>query len=148
MSRTLNSSFINKGWALLLFAFTLSGCSESRIGHVEITNSDLETKGPSVQSDEPLESTSKIFKPLQNAKFDLGLALATNSEWMVHEESISSHPVSLSEILLTAEQHYENDNLIEGERLSLLISKFARLAFQQHILNQQYFLNGKNLYSQ
>ena len=67
---------------------------------------------------------------------------------MVHEDSVSSQPISLSELLLAARQHYENDNPLEGERLALLVSEFARIALEQHLLNQKYLLDAKNLYRQ
>ncbi len=139
---------MHKGWTCLLLTIALIGCAGTRTEQIELNDPDVTSSESHSQSAEPIELKTQTFIPLQQAKFDLGLALAVHSEWMVYEESISSQPISLSQILLTAEQHYENDNLIEGERLALLVSKFARLAFQQHVLNQKFLLNGKNLYGQ
>ena len=126
----------------------LTACTGPRVEDAESINSDQEAEVPSALSPEPEQAPAQIPEILQQAEFDLGLALETSSEWMIHDESVSSQPVSLSELLLAAQQHYENGNHPEGERLALLVSEFARLVFEQHTTNQKHLFNEKNLYSQ
>lgn len=126
----------------------LTACTAPRTDDAELIDSDQETEVPSTLLSEPEETPAQIPEVLQRAEFDLGLALEVASEWMIREDSISSQPVSLSELLLAAQQQYENDNPSEGERLALLVSEFAKLALEQHIMNQKNLLDGKNLYSQ
>lgn len=144
----LNFRPISLAWTLPIFMLVLTACTAPRTDDAESIGSDQVTEVPSTLLSEPEETPAQIPEVMQRAEFDLGLALEIASEWMIREDSISSQPVSLSELLLAAQQQYENDNLPEGERLALLVSEFAKLAFEQHIMNQKNLLDGKNLYSQ
>ncbi len=148
MTKNLNPETGLVVWTLILSAILLTGCTGSRITNVESIDSSKETEDQSSPSLQPLGPPTQIPEILQRAEFDLGLVLELNFEWMVHENSISSQPVSLSELLLAAQHHYKNDNPLEGERLAILVSEFSKLASEQHALNTENLLNGKNLYSQ
>ncbi|MCY4314171.1 MAG: hypothetical protein OXD44_10885 [Gammaproteobacteria bacterium] len=126
----------------------LTACTSPRIDDAELIESDTDPEVSSSFPPEPQETPAQIPEILQNAEIHLDLVLGTGFEWMVHEDSVSSQPISLSELLLAARQHYENDNPLEGERLALLVSEFARIALEQHLLNQKYLLDAKNLYRQ
>lgn len=135
-------------WILPTFMLVLTACLGPRIDDAGSIDSGQETGVPATPPPEPVKTPAQVSEILQRAELELGLALEIASEWMIHENSVSSQPVSLSELLLAAQQHFENDNHPEGERLALLVSEFAKLALEQHMMNRKYLLNGKNLYSQ
>ncbi len=78
------------------------------------------------------------------AEDDLQHARAQRAEWMVVESAISSHPVSLGEILDLARKKQQNGDQAGATLLAQKVSRFARLGISQAL--QQ--ANAKPFYPQ
>jgi uncharacterized protein YceK len=65
------------------------------------------------------------------ATADLEQARSLNAEWMVREESIHPHPVTLGQILEQAQMAQLEGHETEAIRLARIVSKFARLGVEQ-----------------
>ncbi len=80
-----------------------------------------------------LEKPTEIKENLAivQATSDLEQARSMNAEWMVREESIHHHPVTLGQILERAQIAHEEGNDAEAIRLARIVSKFARLGLEQ-----------------
>ena len=84
---------------------------------------------PEPQTEESVEVKENLA--IIQAQADLAAARDMNAEWMVREESIHQHPITLGRILDHAQLAHQAGNEEEAIRLARLVSKFARLGIEQ-----------------
>jgi hypothetical protein len=123
----------SKPLSCLVLGLLLTGCASS--------------PGPKLSTDQQsalTESAATENPAIQEAEDDLQHARIQRAEWMVIESAISTHPVSLGEILDLAREKQRNGDQNGATLLAQKVSRFARLGIDQAL--QQ--ANAKPFYPQ